>query len=74
MRARIPLKGQIEGTVEAPVQKVEKQLDFPPKVNACNMVTTRAQKDRNNLEELPFYNAELEAGPIKKPKSRAQRK
>lgn len=35
-------------------------------------MTTRAQKARNTLEELPFYHTDLEASPVQQLKSRAQ--
>ncbi|XP_041844148.1 uncharacterized protein LOC121641869 [Melanotaenia boesemani] len=37
-------------------------------------VTTRAQKVINPLKELPFYNDELESGPCRPVKSRAERR
>ncbi len=42
-------------------------------VKPCN-VTTRAQSTEGVLRELPFFGVEWEAGPIKPPKSKAQRR
>lgn len=67
-------EGHVEGT-EAPVQEVEQHQPHPqPVVTACNIVTTRAQKAKNTLEELPFFHADLESGPVKQHKSGVQRR
>lgn len=39
-----------------------------------SLVTTRAQEAQNPLQELPFYDVELEVGPVKPSKSRAERR
>lgn len=42
-------------------------------VQPCHMVTTRAQT-AGTLRELPFFGEELESGPVKSLKSKAQRR
>lgn len=52
-------EGHIEGT-KTPVQEVDQECQphSQPRVPACNIVTTRAQKAKNTLEELPFFHVE----------------
>ena len=40
----------------------------------CDLIITRAQKASNPLKELPFYDEELESGPVQPKKSRAKRR
>lgn len=55
-------------------QASDRQANLGPLLPVCNLVTTRAQKARNPLKELPFFDVELEAGSVKPTKSRAQRR
>ncbi|XP_045898329.1 zinc finger protein 18-like, partial [Micropterus dolomieu] len=55
-------------------QAGDRQANLGPLLPVCNLVTTRAQKARNPLKELPFFDVELEAGSVKPTKSRAQRR
>lgn len=65
--------GGHEGDTEATAQEFKQQPDPHSADPACNIVTSRAQKANNTLEELPFFHAELESRLVKQPKSRAQR-
>lgn len=62
--------------MEVTVQRTEvrHQPDPQQAVTACNIVITRAQKAKNTLVELPFYDAELQSKPSKQPKSKALRR
>lgn len=53
-------------------------LSLLPANSTCSMVMTRAQSkqltgESNPLKSLPFFDAELEGGPVKVRKSRRQR-
>lgn len=68
-------KSQLNGqnSVSAEAQGVERHL--VGNIHAsCNMAITRAQGAKNTLEELPFYHAELDGGPVRPQKTRAQKR
>lgn len=49
-------------------------LDLLQQPKPCNLVTTRTQSIAEGFKELPFYDTELETSPVKKIKTRSQKR
>lgn len=65
---------QLRTQEAAQVQNLSPMSTVEEPLSICSLVTTRAQTARNPLQEIPFYDVELELGPVKPAKSRAQRR
>lgn len=69
----IPFESHCVGEASRELKLLRDELEGDTQSKSCNVVT-RAQRAKETLGELPFYEAELKAGPERLQKSKARRR